>query len=231
MVSSLLIAFLMFKILQPKASVQPDELTIKRLNLVGEDGSLRMGLSNETRQHSGRMNGKDEPKRDRPAGMIFFNNEGDENGGMTFGTTSKDGKVTSSFFLLTSDEHNNDQVLQLTNQETFRDGELLSQCGLIINEFPRGTSMEKYNQQFDEIEKIANESERKAKLQSLREREGPQRRLLLGVDWDQRAGLLLRDGKGLVRLHLYVDSAGKPFLTTFDDQENEQQWLVKPAAK
>lgn len=49
-----------------------DEITAKKLNLIGEDGSLRMVLSNETRQHSGRMNEKDYPKRDRPAGMIFL---------------------------------------------------------------------------------------------------------------------------------------------------------------
>ena len=54
-----------------------------------------MVLSNENRQHSGRMNGKDWEKRERPAGIIFFNNEGDECGGLVYQVKEKNGKKIS----------------------------------------------------------------------------------------------------------------------------------------
>src|SRR6187402_3614559 len=78
-VSSIALAFLVFTSFENKNNnLKLDELTLKKLNLVGEDGSLRMVISNETRQHSGIINGKPIPQRDRPAGIIFFNNQGDE---------------------------------------------------------------------------------------------------------------------------------------------------------
>ena len=53
-----------------------DEISAERLNIVGNDGLHRIVISNESKQHSGRIEGKDIPHRDRPAGIIFFNNEG-----------------------------------------------------------------------------------------------------------------------------------------------------------
>src|SRR5436190_6700325 len=61
-----------------------DEITVQRLNVVDADGTLRMVISNRDRMHPGQMDGKiiDRP---RPvAGMLFFNDEGDEVGGLTF---------------------------------------------------------------------------------------------------------------------------------------------------
>src|SRR5262245_15931398 len=61
-----------------------DEVTVGRLNVVDADGKLRLVISNKDRMHPGMMDGKliDRP---RPvAGMLFFNEEGDEVGGLTF---------------------------------------------------------------------------------------------------------------------------------------------------
>src|ERR1041385_4893485 len=61
-----------------------DEITVQRMNVVDADGTLRMVISNKDRMHPGQMDGKviDRP---RPvAGMLFFNDVGDEVGGLTF---------------------------------------------------------------------------------------------------------------------------------------------------
>jgi hypothetical protein len=87
-----------------------DELTLKKLSIIGEDGSLRMVVSNEIRQLSGRMNGKDLPKRERPAGIIFFNNQGDECGGIIANVSSENG-ATNSGMSFTMDNFYDDQVI------------------------------------------------------------------------------------------------------------------------
>jgi hypothetical protein len=61
-----------------------DELTVQRLNVVDANGTLRLVLSNKDRMHPGIMDGK-LINRPRPvAGLLFFNDLGDEVGGLTF---------------------------------------------------------------------------------------------------------------------------------------------------
>src|ERR1700733_3892280 len=57
------------------------EIDAERINIIDSTGSLRLVISNPQRQHPGAMNGRNLPTRERPAGMIFFNDEGDECGG------------------------------------------------------------------------------------------------------------------------------------------------------
>lgn len=66
---------------QTADSRRTDELTVKRINVVAENGQLRMVISNEHRQHPGSVNGNQVEPRERPAGMLFFNELGDECGG------------------------------------------------------------------------------------------------------------------------------------------------------
>src|SRR6266568_5008841 len=63
-----------------------EEIDVERINIVEKDGKLRMVISNEERQHPGIIDGKTLPRKEgRPAGMLFFNDKGDEMGGLTFG--------------------------------------------------------------------------------------------------------------------------------------------------
>src|SRR5688500_19275183 len=54
------------------------EIDVERINVIEKDGTLKMVISNQKRQHPGMMDGKMLPERQREAGMIFFNTEGDE---------------------------------------------------------------------------------------------------------------------------------------------------------
>jgi len=76
-----------------------DELTVKRINVIEDDGTIRMVLSNKSRQHPGRMDGEDSEPRERHAGMIFFNDEGDESGGLIYGVSEEDGEINSGLSL------------------------------------------------------------------------------------------------------------------------------------
>ena len=85
-----------------------DEITVGRINIVEQDGKLRMVISNQKDQHPGSYDGKDLPKRDRPAGMIFFNDDGDECGGLVYDGSKKEASMTYSI-----DQYKNDQIMQL----------------------------------------------------------------------------------------------------------------------
>lgn len=74
-----------------------DEIDVHRINVLEPDGTLRMVISNKAEFPGIIIKGKETPHPDRStAGMLFFNDEGTENGGLIFGgREDKQGKVTS----------------------------------------------------------------------------------------------------------------------------------------
>jgi hypothetical protein len=88
-----------------------DEITVHRINVVEPDGTLRMTISNKAVFPGIVIKGKETPHPDRTtAGMLFFNDEGTENGGLIFGgSKDKDGKVTS-YGHLSFDQYEQDQI-------------------------------------------------------------------------------------------------------------------------
>src|SRR5437588_11144496 len=65
---------------------QFDEIDVHRINVREPDGTLRMVISNHARLPGVIIRGKENPPVDRPyAGMLFYNDEGTENGGLVFG--------------------------------------------------------------------------------------------------------------------------------------------------
>ena len=94
-----------------------DEIDVKRINLREEDGTLRLVISNTQRLPGVIVKGKEQPHPNRrTAGMLFFNEEGTENGGLTFSGTTQDGKVSSSGHL-SFDRYEQDQVIQISQGE------------------------------------------------------------------------------------------------------------------
>jgi hypothetical protein len=65
---------------------QFDEIDVHRINVREPDGTLRMVVSNHARLPGVIVRGKENPPVDRPyAGMLFYNDEATENGGLVFG--------------------------------------------------------------------------------------------------------------------------------------------------
>jgi len=154
-VSTLALGTLVFTSFKNKENnILTDELTVKRINLIGEDGSLRMVISNEKRQHPGRINGKNLAPRERPAGILFFNNQGDECGGLVY-NVAKEKNSTNSGMSFTMDNYHNDQVVQILNDETYNGGNSSDiQRGIMVNEFPEGADFNATNDKYQAILKI-----------------------------------------------------------------------------
>jgi hypothetical protein len=91
-----------------------DEITVHRINVAEPDGKLRLVISNRARLPGVMVNGK-EGKPNRPyAGMIFYNDEQTENGGLIFaGHRNANGDVESSGVSLSFDKYGDGQIVQL----------------------------------------------------------------------------------------------------------------------
>jgi hypothetical protein len=88
--------------------VQPfDEINVHRINVREPDGTLRMVISNHARLPGVIVRGKEKPPVDRPyAGMLFYNDEGTENGGLVFGGHRNDsGEVVDAGVALSFDRY------------------------------------------------------------------------------------------------------------------------------
>ena len=93
-----------------------DELTVQRLNVVDANGTLRFVLSNQDRMHPGVMDGVT-INRPRPvAGMLFFNDEGDEVGGLTYTGTDNNGRRANAGLMF--DQLKQDQTVGITYNES-----------------------------------------------------------------------------------------------------------------
>jgi hypothetical protein len=91
-----------------------DEIQVHRINVVEPDGTLRMVISNKARLPGVIVKGKEQPPSDRPqAGMIFYNDEGSENGGLIFSGRNEHGDVLDSGGSLSFDKYGANQVVQL----------------------------------------------------------------------------------------------------------------------
>jgi len=93
-----------------------DEIDVHRLNVREPDGTLRMVISNHARLPGVIVRGKENPRVDRPyAGMLFYNDEGTENGGLVFGGhRNANGEVVDAGVALSFDRYGaSSQFVQL----------------------------------------------------------------------------------------------------------------------
>jgi hypothetical protein len=110
-----------------------DEVQVHRIDIVEPNGTLRMVISNRDRLPGVIVNGKESPPSDRPqAGMLFYNNEGSENGGLIFGGhRNEKGEVVESGGSLSFDKYGASQIVQLAGVDDKDD----RFAGLAISEY------------------------------------------------------------------------------------------------
>lgn len=96
---------------------QFDEIRVHRIDVVEPDGTLRMVISNKDRLPPVIVKGKEHPEFGEPrpqAGMLFYNDEGSENGGLIFGGRQNEkGEIVDSGGSLSFDKYGASQVVQL----------------------------------------------------------------------------------------------------------------------
>src|SRR5688572_20918182 len=210
--SSLTLVILCTAAFRQAASGKFDELTVGRLNVVDANGTLRLVLSNKDRMHPGVIGGKliDRP---RPvAGLLFFNEEGDEVGGLTFTGREVNGRGRANAGIM-FDQFKQDQTIGISYSEN--DGRRTA--GLQVWDRP-DTRLSDLIEQLNAAKKLTDPAERQKAIAAARASAQPApRRLFVGKLPDRSATVALSDAAGKPRLTLTVDAAGNPRIEFLDE--------------
>jgi hypothetical protein len=205
-----------------------DEINVERINVVEPNGHYRMVISNRPRSIGPVYKG--EPfgyaGGGRP-GIIFFNDEGTENGGLTFtggscaagktaaGDNCRDGTFRASTHM-SFDQFNQDQVVNLDYNDV--NGRRL--MGFSIND-RADVDIHQMVADRDSIQKMTDTIARNAAMQRwAAPRDGVPlnvQRLFIGRDYSKAAILNLADRNGKPRLRLAVDSLGAARIDFLDE--------------
>lgn len=191
-----------------------DEIDVQRINIVEANGRVRMTLSGHDKLPDPVIGGKSYRLRSgdggRGAGVIFFNDEGNEDGGLTF-----NGRKTDSGYVagagLSFDQFNQDETVTLSyhDQNGKREAGLdiadrpnvpikdLADSAMVYRSLPEGPDK---TRRFEEFRKnmIA-----KGEF-------GDVSRVYVGKRTDKQSIVMLADRQGHPRIKLTVDSLGTP---------------------
>lgn len=106
--ATLLLVFVFLYVLKNQGSVKSfDQIQAQQIRIVEPDGTLRMIISNSKKLPGVIVHGKEVEQVDRPqAGMLFYNDEASENGGLIFGgSKNAKGEVINSGGSLSFDRY------------------------------------------------------------------------------------------------------------------------------
>ena len=193
---------------QRPSSRPAGEITVERINVVEKDGRLRMVIANSDRQTPGAVNGRAlMPDRKRPAGVIFFNDEGDEDGGLIF--SGRDGNANAS---LTFDQYKQDQVVGISYNES--GGKQLA--GLTVRDHT-SIPLDQFLEKYQAAQKLPTDEERKAAMTAIGADDNGALRVFVGKNQDRASVVTLADAHGKPRLTLKVDASGAPSIEFLDE--------------
>ena len=205
---------------RPAAKTKFDEIDVERINVREPDGKLRLTISNHTRLPEVVVGGKSYPLRGgtgvKSAGLIFFNDEGNEDGGLVW-TGGKNPKGYQASAALTFDQFDQDETVVLGYGDENRRREagmtvldrpdepiqIFAESAMAIRAMPDGPAKQ----------------ERARRLQEAAVARGamPAQRLFAGKRPDKSSMVMLSDRKGHPRLRLLVDSLGVARIEFLDD--------------
>ncbi|NNG17897.1 MAG: hypothetical protein HKM89_15585 [Gemmatimonadales bacterium] len=194
---------------------QFEEINAERINIVEQDGTIRLVLSNMKRSPAPVVRGKSfGPAGVRP-GMIFYNAEGTEVGGLAFDSKTENGTYSAGG-ILTFDQYEQDQVVSLQ----YIDNNGKRYQGLTVLDRPDVSYFEVLERE-EAIRQMADGPEQDQAWKELSEFQGGvpygAQRLFVGRDTSKAAVVSLSDRFGKPRLRFTVDSAGGASIAFLDE--------------
>jgi len=192
----------------------------ERIDIVEPDGTLRMGLFNSENVPPAMMDGVDFLPGHRSgmgmSGILFYNTEGDECGGLIFGSEKGEDGTYKSNLSMTFDQYKQDQTVQIMMSE--ENGE--RQYGFRVFDRPDNNLRD-----FVELQKalsVAKDSEEKERLQAelTALSAGHEMRMHAGKLNDGSVGVNLYGKDGKPRIKVYVDADDNPCFEFLDADGN-----------
>jgi hypothetical protein len=189
-----------------------DQIDVQRINIVEPDGTLRMVISDRTSFPGIIIKGQEHAHPNRStAGVLFFNDEGTENGGLTFGGAKDKNGQPSSFGHLSFDEYEQDQVLVLDAQQR---GDRRDSALTFVDrpDYPIGELVALT----DRIKDLPKDQQQAEIAKFTQSHPSPHQRLFLGRSNDRSVALRFKDAEGHDRMVLQVAADGKAAIQFLD---------------
>lgn len=207
LVTTILAGLYVSQIASGASKIAYDEIDVRRINMHESDGTVRMIISGADTSPGIIVKGRELPHPNRrSAGIIFYNDEGTENGGLIFGGTNKGGQV-ENYGHLSFDQYEQDQVVVLEQDEE-NGGR---KAGLSFFDRPDAALP------WDLVPK-ENTPEGHAAFEKLAKAGGfGQSRLFIGKTDGHTSTVSLRDEKGRPRLVITVTADGKASIDFLDE--------------
>jgi hypothetical protein len=210
---SLVLVVLVATAFRQAAPAKMVEITVERINVVDANGTLRMVISNKDRMHPGVMDGVTIDRPRPVAGMLFFNDEGDEVGGLTYTGTVAGGRGRANAGIM-FDQLKQDQTIGISYSEA--NGQ--RSTGLQVWDRSDTVRLSELITKLNAANKLPAGAERDAAIKKVRAEAPPgPRRLFAGKTQDKASTVVLSDADGRARLRLTVDATGNPRIEFLDE--------------
>lgn len=200
---------------QRKASFE--QIDVQRINIVGPDGKNELVIANHQLIPDAIIDGKTFPSHGRHdgAGMIFYNNEGDEDGGMGFsGHKTANGWEADGDLMF--DQYKQDQTVGLE----YSDENGKRRAGFHVWDRP-DMDLAQMVEHFNSVQNMPAGPQKDAAMKQLQEQakngDFGATRFFAGKTPDKNSVVVLSDAKGQPRLRLSVSPAGEAKIDFLDE--------------
>jgi hypothetical protein len=205
-----------------KPTATPEEITVRRINLLEPDGTVRLVISGAQEAPGIYFHNKHHPHTSggRPAGMYFMNDEGTEVGGIIFSGNKKEDGRPFSLVQFSMDNYDQDQALVLRH---IQDRGI--ETALMVNDVPL---IPKDPARLAPLATLEGE-DRKKLLEELRATGmlDSKMRMFAGRTRDGDALLSLHDAEGRPRLYFRVAEGGTVEIQVLDENGETVKDLTK----
>jgi hypothetical protein len=197
-------------------------IDVERINIVESDGTVKMIITNVEQFPNGTTTVNDivlNKNRKKRSGMLFFNEDGLENGGLIYdGSKNENGHISG--LSLTYDRYDGDQVMQLLTTDEARGDERRVSSKLTFHDRTANLSREETDKIMAEIDSIKDKKIRRQKYKEYADQGliGATPRIMLGKTRSQNNGLFLFGDNGEMKAMFYVDKDNNVKLEVYDDQ-------------
>ena len=187
------------------------EIDVERINIISPDGKREMVISNRKLLPTAVIEGKEVDGDRNMPGIIFYNDIGDECGGLIYNGKLDSKGNPSSGMHFSMDRFGGDQQLVLGHYENN------GRMNTGLNIYDSGLAKD-YMPLIEALKKASTEEERNKIRQKLKEAGGNQtQRVFVGKSLDQASCVVLADAKGQPRIMMLVTPKGEAQMMFFDD--------------
>ena len=186
-------------------------LSAEKVDIVEPDGTVKLCLFNKEHLPAAVINGvKMSRSGGGESGLMFYNEEGVECGGLIYS-----GKTAGAFPVsgmgLTMDKYHQDQEIQIDHEQDTAGGRPISSNLIVVTDRP-DFSIDKALARLDSAKKAGT-------VQQLVDGGAfGRQRLQLGRKFSKDVGLFLRDDQGRPRLEVLVDKDNQPHIRFYDEK-------------